>query len=91
MPAPAWNTLLSAWLAAHKTYPEIARRRGEQGTVTLKLTIGADGTVLDAALASGSGSTVLDQAAEAMLRGARLPAPNIELTRIVRLRYRLEE
>jgi hypothetical protein len=39
---------------------------------------------------SGSGSTVLDQAAEALFRGARLPEPGIELTRVVQLRYHLE-
>jgi hypothetical protein len=31
-----WNELLSAWLAAHKRYPEIARQRGQEGTVTLR-------------------------------------------------------
>jgi protein TonB len=35
-PAPIgadWQHELSGWLAAHKTYPDEARRRGEQGGV----------------------------------------------------------
>ena len=44
-------------------YPLDAARRGEQGTVTLRLTIGTDGGVLTAAIAKSSGSPRLDRAA----------------------------
>jgi periplasmic protein TonB len=86
-----WNELLSAWLAAHKRYPEIARRRGQEGTVTLRFTVAADGNVLDVSVVTGSGSPLLDNAAQELLLGATLPAPRTELTRTVRLRYRLED
>ena len=89
--APGWNTLFSAWLAARKTYPEVARRHGEQGSVTLRFKVAVDGTVLDVALVSGSGSPVLDEAAEALLHNAMLPPPHTEISRTVRLRYRLDD
>jgi protein TonB len=87
----AWNTLFSAWLAARKTYPEAARRHGEQGNVTLRFKVAVDGKVVDVALVTGSGSPVLDQAAEALLQNATLPAPHAEISRTVRLRYRLDD
>ena len=65
---------LAAWLAAHKTYPEIARRRGEQGRAVVRFTVDRDGQVLDVQLVSGTGSTSLDDAVERMLHGAHLPA-----------------
>jgi TonB family protein len=93
-PSPAvagWNTLFSAWLAARKTYPEAARQHGEQGSVTLRFRVAVDGTVLEVALVTGSGSPVLDEAARALLRGAKLPPPQVEISRTVRLRYRLDD
>jgi protein TonB len=89
--AAGWNTLFSAWLAARKTYPEAARRRGEQGNVTLRFKIAGDGTVLDVALVTGSGSPILDAAAQVLFRDARVPPPQVEIDRTVRLRYRLDD
>lgn len=86
-----WNTLFSAWLASRKTYPDAARRHGDQGSVTLRFRVAADGTVLDVALVTGSGSPVLDDAARALLRDAKLPPPQTEISRTVRLRYRLDD
>jgi periplasmic protein TonB len=86
---PQWNGLFAAWLAARKTYPEAARRRGEQGSVTLRFTVAGDGTVLQVALVTGSGSRVLDAAAQALLSDAKLPAPQTEISRTVRVQYRL--
>ena len=48
-------------------YPLDAARRGEQGTVTLRLTIGTDGGVLTAEVAKSSGSPRLDRAALARI------------------------
>ena len=45
------------------TYPLDAARRGEHGTVTLRLTIGTGGEVLEAEVAKSSGSPRLDRAA----------------------------
>ena len=75
-PAPIatdWQRELSGWLAAHKTYPDAARQRGEQGPVVLRFTVDRSGKVLEVTLVSGSGSPRLDDAAQAMLRNASLP------------------
>jgi protein TonB len=89
--AAGWNSLFAAWLAERKRYPEAARRRGEQGNVTLRFKVAGDGTVLDVALVEGSGSAALDEAATALLRDARVPPPRTEISRTVRLRYRLDD
>ncbi len=77
-PAPAlvstdWRQALAAWLAAHKKYPEAARQRGEEGVVQLRFTVERSGHVIEVAVARGSGSTILDAAATAMLHDATLP------------------
>ena len=87
----SWNALFSAWLATRKTYPEIARRRGEQGSVTLRFTVAGDGEVVAVALVAGSGSRILDDSALALLRNARLPRPQTEITQTVRVQYQLED
>ena len=78
-PGPAaianWQQAVAAWLDAHQTYPEAARRRGEEGVATLRFLLQPDGTVGGLALLHGSGFTTLDEAALALLAGARLPAP----------------
>lgn len=56
-------------------YPEVARRRGEQGRVMLRVSVSADGTPLDVALAETSGHASLDSAALAAVRQWRfIPA-----------------
>jgi len=50
------------------TYPAVARRRGYEGEVVLRLAIDADGNVLDVTIARPSRYPVLDRAA---LRAAR--------------------
>ncbi len=65
---------MRAWLAAHKSYPEAARRRGEEGSVALRFTVERSGRVTEVSVVRGSGSSILDAAAEAMLRNATLPA-----------------
>lgn len=44
-------------------YPIAARRRGEQGTVTIRVLVGADGAVVRAEIARSSGFRELDDAA----------------------------
>lgn len=87
--APGWNALLAAWLAANRRYPDEARRRSEEGEVTVRFTVAPDGRVSEAAVVKGSGFTTLDAAALRLLQGATLPAPGIEATRTVRVRFRL--
>jgi periplasmic protein TonB len=67
-----WQASISAWLA-RKTYPEEARRRGEEGRVDVRFTIDRSGRVVDAAIVATSGSTLLDDAALATIKQAALP------------------
>lgn len=87
--APGWNALLAAWLAANRRYPDEARRRSEEGEVAVRFTVAPDGRVSEAAVVKGSGFAALDAAALRLLQGATLPAPGIEATRTVRVRFRL--
>jgi periplasmic protein TonB len=93
--APNWQGALAAWLEAHKTYPEQARRRGEQGRASVRFTVEHSGRVLDVAIVSSTGSSILDDAIERMLRGAHVPPlpANMDETQVtvtVQIRYALE-
>jgi TonB family protein len=93
--APSWQSALGAWLEAHKSYPEEARRRGEQGHAVVRFRVDRTGRALDIQIISGTGSTILDDAVERMLRGARVPAfpPGMDqdqVTVTVQLRYKLD-
>jgi protein TonB len=99
-PAPqvsaSWTQALAVWLASHKVYPEEARRRGEQGNVTLRFTVEPSGEVASVAVVHGSGSSRLDTAAEAMLRNATLPRfdpamRQVPITVTVQIHYALED
>jgi TonB family protein len=76
-PAPTvsagYRAMLSAWLEAHKRYPESARARGEEGRAVLRFRVDRSGRVLNYALASSTGFADLDAAIDAMMRGATLP------------------
>jgi len=48
---------------AAPSYPEAARLRGEQGSVALELSVGADGRVITVGVTRSSGSPMLDAAA----------------------------
>ncbi|HEY1711216.1 MAG TPA: energy transducer TonB [Rhizomicrobium sp.] len=50
-------------------YPDMAIRLAQQGTVTLRLSIGPDGMVDDAQVEKSSGSALLDDAAVAWVKG----------------------
>jgi periplasmic protein TonB len=69
----AWLAGVNQWLLAHTSYPEMARRLGREGTVVLRFTIDHQGHVLDVSLVRGSGSDLLDRAAQALLQNAHLP------------------
>lgn len=90
-----WRTALITWLARHKTYPEAARRDGIQGRVVVRFTAARDGRVETIALLQSSGQRILDDAAETMLRHARLPPfpasmPQRSITVTLPLTYHLE-
>jgi protein TonB len=69
----AWQGSVGSWLRSHKTYPDAARRNAEQGRVVVRFTVQHDGTVTAVTLLRSSGSAALDDAAQALLRGAHLP------------------
>jgi protein TonB len=71
---------VSGWLAARKTYPEEARRRGEEGHVSIRFTVDRSGRVMEAAIVTPSGSALLDEAALNLLRLAVLPAFPADMT-----------
>jgi len=92
--AADWQRSLAAWLAAHKVYPELARRRGVEGSVGLRFTADRSGRVLNVSLVSSAGSPLLDTAAEKMVGDATLPPfpagmPQQTATVAVTIRYAL--
>jgi protein TonB len=91
-PSRSWQAQLSAWLQAHKTYPQAARERRQEGAPTIRFTVARDGRVLAVSLVQSSGSPMLDAAATGLLQGAQLPAfpPEMsqqEVTVEVSIRY----
>ena len=80
------------WLQSHKSYPDEARRRGEEGSALIRFTVDRAGHVLEFALVRGTGSEALDAAVERMLTGAHLPAfpaamTDARVTLTVQIRY----
>jgi protein TonB len=80
---------------AHRSYPEMARAHGRQGTVVVQMTVNPEGHVLDVNLVQGSGTDSLDHAAEALVRSAHLPPfpPDMNFPRqvvTIPIHYRLE-
>ena len=68
-----WNRgLLQFWLR-HRYYPSQAAENGEQGSVTIQLTVNRSGKVEAVDVLSRSGSQWLDLAAVGTFRGAQLP------------------
>jgi protein TonB len=89
-----WQRSLAAWLAAHKVYPELARRRREEGSVGLRFTADRSGRVLNVSVVSSAGSPLLDSAAEKMVADATVPPfpagmPQQTATLTVTIRYAL--
>jgi protein TonB len=88
-----YGALVSAWLEAHKRYPEPARQRDEQGSAVLRIVVDHSGRVLHYAVASSTGYPDLDQSIEEMMSGAAfppfpadMPEPRIEFSVTVRFR-----
>jgi protein TonB len=74
----SYSARVRAEIESHKTYPSLARQRGQEGVVQLDLTIARDGTRQALAVRSSSGYRLLDDAAlDAALRvGTYPPAPD---------------
>ena len=78
------------------SYPEIARRRGEQGRVMLRVTVSAEGTPLEVDVSATSGYPMLDSAALSAVRQWRfVPATQagapVSAAAEVPIRFRLED
>lgn len=90
-----WRGAVSAWLQSHKTYPDEARQRGEEGSALVRFTVDRSGHVLEFTLVRGTGSASLDAAVGRMLTGAQLPAFPAAMTQdrttvTVQVRYALQ-
>ncbi len=78
-------------------YPAVARRRGLQGTVTVRVLVGADGSVENAEVADSSGFDALDDAALETVRSrwrfvpARHDGLAVESWVLVPIRFSLVE
>jgi protein TonB len=89
-----WPASVADWLASRKTYPEEARRQGEEGRVVIRFTVDRSGHVIEANIVGSSGSERLDAATLALLRNASLPAfpqsmPQARMTITTSVRYTL--
>ncbi len=90
-----WRGAVSAWLQSHKTYPDEARARSEEGSALVRFTVDRSGRVLEYALVRGTGSASLDAAVGKMLTGAQLPSFPSAMTQdrttvTVQVRYALQ-
>ena len=73
-------TKLAIWLDRHKRYPAIARRRGQEGEISVRFSINAAGELLSYQLISPSAHTSLNTAVTRMLQSASpMPAVPAEL------------
>jgi protein TonB len=79
-------------IARHKRYPDLARRRGIEGRVVLRLAIAPDGTLLESE-AVDSPSAVLARSALSAVEAASPfgPPPGGALRIEVPIRYALQE
>ena len=72
--SPSWAAKVASWVQRHKSYPEMARARHEQGDVCVRVTVTRDGSVVGTDLTCSSGSMTLDAAARDLFQSARLPS-----------------
>ncbi len=70
----SYRDRLKSWLAAHKHYPDAARRQKIEGVAMLHFKVARDGRVLSHEIAQSSGSEILDREVERMLERAE-PLP----------------
>ncbi|MDM7321917.1 MAG: energy transducer TonB [Gammaproteobacteria bacterium] len=66
----AYRARIRAAVDAHKHYPPLARRMGQEGQVKLAFTVDAEGRLLDVTIITSSGSASLDEAALQAVRDA---------------------
>ncbi len=69
---------LLEWLERHKKYPDIARRRGQQGTVTFEFAINAEGKLLSYKIIKPAKYSALNKAVVRMIKQAS-PLPPVPM------------
>ncbi len=74
--APDYYARLQAWLEQHKTYPDRARRRRQEGTALLSFILARNGHVSDVRIVQSTGYSLLDDEVTAMVSRAN-PLPPI--------------
>jgi protein TonB len=75
----SWQKQLMSHLNRFKRYPDAARARGLRGVTNVAFTIDRSGRVMAAQVAQGSGSTLLDDEAIAIIqRSSPMPAPPLD-------------
>ncbi|MEK9713748.1 MAG: energy transducer TonB [Thalassolituus sp.] len=67
---------LYQWLARHRTYPPIAKKSKQEGTVLLAFTVNRHGDISESSIKKSSGYPLLDEAAIRMLEKAS-PLPPV--------------
>lgn len=71
-----YGQLLLAWLDRHKRYPDQARKRRQEGVVTVELAIDGQGHLVSHRIVAVSGVAALDDEARALLeRASPFPIP----------------
>ncbi len=83
----SYESQLLAWLERHKKYPNIARRRSQQGTVVLVFTINAEGKLLSHKIIQASAHPVLNSAVVKMIKTASPMPPIPETLRRNQVRF----
>jgi protein TonB len=66
----SYQAQVQAHLQRFRSYPEAARSRGITGVATVRFALGRNGQILSVSLVRGSGASVLDEAALAVVRSA---------------------
>lgn len=72
--SPGFVSWLDSAIRTKLFYPEKARKRNLEGTVTILTEVTADGTQCEASVAQSSGSSILDRAAVSFVKSL-FPAP----------------
>lgn len=77
-------------IASNKKYPDTARRRGIQGSVTVAFSVQTDGVINNSKVASSSGFDILDRTAiEILAESSPLPVPPEEMEFQLPISFRL--
>jgi periplasmic protein TonB len=66
-----YEQVIAQWIKQHLRYPRVARRRGYEGTGSVKITLLPNGDVADVAIVQTTGQTILDAEILSMIDRAK--------------------